>query len=94
MLAPDDAADLIQESPKRDREYLLELLDDTTRQDTRALLAYREDVAGGLMNPRFARLRPNASIDEAAGKKIQVNLCEPCRMLEEDNGDVIRFREP
>jgi magnesium transporter len=65
LLTPDDAADLIQESPKHEREYLLELLDDTTRQDARALLAYREDVAGGLMNPRFARLRPEASIDEA-----------------------------
>jgi magnesium transporter len=65
LLAPDDAADLIQESPERDRPYLLELLDDMTRQDARALLAYREDVAGGLMNPRFARLRPNVSIDEA-----------------------------
>lgn len=65
LLAPDDAADLIQESPGRDREYLLGLLDDMTRQEARALLAYREDVAGGLMNPRFARLRPNASIGEA-----------------------------
>ncbi|MBV8277173.1 MAG: magnesium transporter, partial [Verrucomicrobia bacterium] len=65
LLAPDDAADVIQEAPSRHREYLLELLDDMTRQDARALLAYREDVAGGLMNPRFARLRPNSSIDEA-----------------------------
>jgi len=65
LLAPDDVADLIQESPRRHREYLLELLDDMTRQDARALLAYREDVAGGLMNPRFARLRPQASIEEA-----------------------------
>src|SRR6516164_706857 len=47
------------------REYLLELMDDMTRQDARALLAYREDAAGGLINPRFARLRPEASIDEA-----------------------------
>ena len=65
LLAPDDVADLIQESPGRNREQLLELLDDMTRQEARAPLAYREDVAGGLMNPRFARLRPNASIDEA-----------------------------
>ena len=65
LLAPDDAADLIQEARSGHREYLLELLDDMTRLDARALLAYREDVAGGLMNPRFARLRPNASIDEA-----------------------------
>jgi len=65
LLAPDDAADLIQESPKSQREYLLSLLDEKTVQEVRALLAFREDIAGGLMNPRFARLRPGASIDEA-----------------------------
>ena len=65
LLAPDDAADLIQESPKLEREYLLGLLDDMTRTETKALLDYREDVAGGLMNPRFARLRPEATIDQA-----------------------------
>jgi magnesium transporter len=30
-----------------------------------ALLAYAEDEAGGLMNPRFARVRPDATVDEA-----------------------------
>jgi len=65
LLAPDDAADLIQESPQRQREYLLELLDDMTRADAKALLDYREDVAGGLMNPRFARLRSEETIDQA-----------------------------
>ena len=65
LLAPDHAADLLQKSPISKREYLLELMDDMTRQDARALLAYQEDAAGGLMNPRFARLRPEASIDEA-----------------------------
>src|SRR5207245_9634886 len=30
-----------------------------------ALLAYKEDEAGGLMNPRYARLRPDMSVDEA-----------------------------
>lgn len=30
-----------------------------------ALLAYQEDAAGGLMSPRFARLRPDMTIDEA-----------------------------
>ena len=65
LLAPDDAADLIQESPKRQRQYLLDLLDDKTKNEVKALLAFREDIAGGLMNPRFARLRPNSSIDEA-----------------------------
>jgi magnesium transporter len=65
LLAPDDAADLIQASPSRERENLMSLMDDTTRTDARALLHYREDVAGGLMNTRFARIRPEESIEEA-----------------------------
>jgi magnesium transporter len=65
LLAPDDAADLIQEAPRSVQEELLALMDDATRSETNALLAYREDVAGGLMSPRFARLRPDASIEEA-----------------------------
>jgi magnesium transporter len=65
LLAPDDGADLIQGSPKHDREDLMNLMDETTRKDVRALLDYRADVAGGLMNPRFARLRPEETIDEA-----------------------------
>jgi magnesium transporter len=65
LLAPDDAADLVQESPKGERQYLLNLLDEKTKQEVKALLAFREDIAGGLMNPRFARLRPESPIDEA-----------------------------
>jgi len=65
LLAPDDAADFIQASPRNEREDLMNLMDDTTRKDVRALLDYRADVAGGLMNPRFARLRPEETIDEA-----------------------------
>ncbi len=65
LLAPDDAADLIQEVPRSIQAELLALMDEATRSEANALLAYREDVAGGLMSPRFARLRPDASIEEA-----------------------------
>ncbi len=65
LLPPDDAADLIQEAPAEQRGQFLELLDDTTRTEVRALLAYAEDEAGGLMNPRFARVRPDMTVDEA-----------------------------
>ncbi len=65
LLAPDDAADVVQHSPKPQRQYLMDLLDDNTKSEVKALLAYREDHAGGLMNPRFARLRPDLSIEEA-----------------------------
>ena len=65
MLAPDDAADVLQEVAPEDRGPLLELLDAPTRREVRALLAYAQDEAGGLMSPRFARVRPEMSIDEA-----------------------------
>ncbi|HWP35567.1 MAG TPA: magnesium transporter [Thermodesulfobacteriota bacterium] len=65
LLAPDDAADLIQEAPAGERAALLDLLDPQTRSEVRALLAYAEDVAGGLMHPRYARLRPDMTVDEA-----------------------------
>jgi len=65
LLAPDDAADVVQAAPEGEREHLLALLDEPTRKDVVALLAYAEDDAGGLMNPRYARLRPEMSVDDA-----------------------------
>jgi magnesium transporter len=65
MLPPDDAADLVQACPAR-RDELLALLDDPTRREVTALLAHAEDKAGGLMDPRYARLRADMTVDEAA----------------------------
>ena len=65
LLAPDDAADLVQNVPPGEREELLKRLDEPTRKEVVALLAYAEDAAGGLMNPRYARVRPDMSVDEA-----------------------------
>jgi magnesium transporter len=64
-LPPDDAADLIQAAPLDKRDALLGLLDDPTRREVTALLAYSEDNAGGLMNPRYLRMRPEISVEEA-----------------------------
>ena len=66
LLPPDDVADVIQATEIDERERLLSLLDDAARREVVALLAYAEDDAGGLMNPRYARLRPEMSVDEAA----------------------------
>ncbi len=65
LLPPDDAADLIQLAPKPRRPGLLADLDETAQKEVSALLAYKEDVAGGLMSPRFARVRPEITVDEA-----------------------------
>ncbi|HEX5037256.1 MAG TPA: magnesium transporter, partial [bacterium] len=65
VLAPDDLADMIQEVTPETRGVLLSQFDDLTRKEVNALLAYAEDVAGGLMNPRFIRLRPDMTVEEA-----------------------------
>ncbi|MBI2375438.1 MAG: magnesium transporter [Deltaproteobacteria bacterium] len=65
LLAPDDAVDLIQCTDENERPALLDLLDDTTRREVSALMAYAEDAAGGLMSPRFARLRAEMTVSEA-----------------------------
>jgi magnesium transporter len=65
LLPPDDVADLVQSRDKEQWETLLSQIDDATRREVTALLAYAEDDAGGLMNPRYARVRPNMTLDEA-----------------------------
>jgi magnesium transporter len=65
FLQPDDAADVVQEAAPEERQGLLDLLDEPTRTEVVALLAYAEDDAGGLMSPRYARLRPEMIVDEA-----------------------------
>jgi magnesium transporter len=47
------------------RQEILRDLDESTRSEVAGLLAYKEDVAGGRMSPRFSRLRPESTVDEA-----------------------------
>ncbi len=65
LLPPDDAADLVQAADDDQRDDLLGLLDEVSREEVKALLAYAEDDAGGLMSPRFLRVRTDSSVDEA-----------------------------
>lgn len=64
-LDPDDAADLVQELPESQRQDVLGLLDDATHHEVSALMKYKEDVAGGLMSPRYSRIRPDMTVAEA-----------------------------
>jgi len=65
LLAPDDVADLVQAIPTEERAGYVALLDETTQKDVAGLLAFAEDDAGGLMHPRYVRIRPDLSVDEA-----------------------------
>lgn len=65
LLAPDDIADLVQNLDDETQSIALGYLDYTTLVEVKALMAYAEDEAGGLMNSRFARLRPEMTVEEA-----------------------------
>jgi len=65
FLPPDDAADVLQVSDARTAEMLLAQLDEISRSAVHALLAYKADQAGGLMNPLFVRIRPEMTADQA-----------------------------
>jgi len=66
LLPLDATADVIQHaSNDEDRIALLDLLDPVTRVEVQALLAYADDEAGGKMNPRYARLRPEMTVEQA-----------------------------
>ncbi len=65
LLPLDNVTDIVQHIPPEQREEFLTLLDETARKEVSALLAYAEDAAGGLMNPRYVRLRPEMTCDEA-----------------------------
>jgi magnesium transporter len=97
LLPLDDAADLIQEVPESERADLLQLLDDVTRREVTALLAYAQDAAGGLMNPRYARLRPEMTVDEAigycAGRRANMELLRIHAIDDASGCSSVSFRE-
>lgn len=99
-LAPDDTADVLQSLPVDMRWSLIDLLDDSARFEVAGLLAYEEDEAGGLMNPRFPRIRPDTSVREAISylrKQAHVNLesLYYCYVLDQSQHllGVISFRD-
>lgn len=61
----DDIADILSELPEDERSEWLGLLDTRARDKVSALMAYAEDDAGGLMNPRFARVRSTMTVEAA-----------------------------
>ena len=78
-LAPDDAADVLQSTEPEHQADLLSMLDAATRREVSALLAYEEDQAGGLMSSRYARVRPDMTVDAAISylRRQAVSTIEP-----------------
>jgi CBS domain-containing protein len=61
----DDAADLLMELDQDRRASVLELIPAAEQLKVKRLLGYNPSTAGGLMNPDFASLPADATVDEA-----------------------------
>lgn len=71
MLPPDDLASLARHLGAKERASALAAVDERTRAEVAGLLAYAEDAAGGRMNPRFVRLRPRMTLQEATAYTLK-----------------------
>jgi magnesium transporter len=65
LLSPEEAANVLLTIPADDRDTYLDLLDQKTRIEVKALLAYKRDMARGLMSPNFVKVRTDFTVDEA-----------------------------
>jgi len=64
-MAPDDAADLINEIEQERRLPILSLLPPARQSKIRTLLGYNPATAGGLMSPELVSLEEDASVGDA-----------------------------
>ena len=65
QMAPDDAADLLQDVSQENREHILKLMSASARGVLNSLLLYDEQSAGGIMNPDVLTVNVEMSVDEA-----------------------------
>jgi CBS domain-containing protein len=61
----DDAADLLGDLPREQSEELLAGMAPAEAREVERLLTYDEDTAGGMMNPEYLRLSPQATAAQA-----------------------------
>jgi len=64
-MSPDDAADLIQDLDREEAEAMLAQMAPEEATQIRALLAYEEESAGGLMTTEFFTVDPDVACQEA-----------------------------
>jgi magnesium transporter len=65
LLAPDDAADILEDLPQEEAERLLNLMPASEAQPIRDLLRYGAETAGGLMTPEVLSLDQQQTVEEA-----------------------------
>jgi CBS domain-containing protein len=79
-MASDDAADLLLEIDQDRRVPVLELLPTAKQTKIRRLLGYNPSTAGGLMNPDFASMRADATVERARAL-VRTSELAPTQLL-------------
>jgi CBS domain-containing protein len=64
-MAPDEVADLLADMPRERAQQLLQKMEEDEAEDVEALLAYREDTAGGLMTTEYVAVLHTLTAAEA-----------------------------
>lgn len=92
ILPPDDTVDLVQflSGQGESGQEVFSLIDDGRRAEIKSLLSYKEDVAGGFMTPRFIRVEPELTIDEALKvvkqqSRSKAEMVYYCYVLDHEN---------
>ncbi len=89
-MAPDDAADLIDEIDQDRRARILALLPASQRRQIEALLGYNPSTAGGLMSPDFISLAPTDAVEDALAKvrdsKLAAGTLTTVYLLDDEGG--------
>lgn len=65
LLDPDDFTDLIQSFPEAEQQSLLAMVPAPLRREAEVLLAYEEDLAGGLMTSRYLAVPSGFAVYQA-----------------------------
>ncbi len=71
-LADDELVDLLQELPDDERENYVGLLPDSKKKQSRRLLAFPEESAGGRMTSEIATVREDMTVREAIEKLADI----------------------
>ena len=79
-MASDDAADLLLEIDQDRRIPVLNLLPPSTQLKVKRLLGYNPSTAGGLMNPDFASLPADTTV-ERARQHVRISELAPSQLL-------------
>lgn len=95
-MEPSDAADLLNELEEERSEQILDKMEPEEKEEVEELLEFRDDTAGGLMDPGFLALPELATVADAMAelKKSEEVLEDLHSLFLVDEGNRLRYSVP